>query len=30
MRIFKQVVDMTSADDEYHIKAANQLKKGDN
>lgn len=30
MRIFKQVVDMTSTDDEYHQKALNQLKKGDN
>lgn len=30
MRIFKQVLDMTGPDDEYHIKAANQLKKGDN
>lgn len=29
-RIFKQVVDMTAPDDEYHQKAANQLKRGDN
>ncbi|MBL8956495.1 MAG: FHA domain-containing protein [Myxococcaceae bacterium] len=30
MRCFKQVVDMTTKDDEYHQKAQNQLKKGDN
>jgi tetratricopeptide (TPR) repeat protein len=29
-RIFKQVVEMTSPDDEYHVKALNQLKKQDN